>query len=106
MWRGGVLSLTIMTVLCLLTKESFAGERPTLVPRTFELPRLAEADFTIDPAGVRGALSRYGPRPLSFRPSISLGWQATKHLRIGPELRHGGGSSVIVGIGFCGTLPW
>lgn len=106
MRRGGVLSFVTITILCVLTREGVAGERPILAARTFELPRLAEADFTIDPAGVRGALSRYGPRPLSFRPSISLGWQAGKYLRIGPELRHGGGSNLIVGIGLCGTFPW
>ncbi len=103
MRRGGVLSILVVTLLC--GTPCAAGEKPALYPMAFTLPGVPGLDLTIDPAGVRGALPKSGPRPIGFRPNISLGWQITARLRLGPEIRHDGGSSVIIGIGMSGTLP-
>lgn len=72
---------------------------------SFLIPRTERFDFMIDPAGVRGTMSKVGPRPVSFNPSISFGWQLTKGLRLGPELRYGGGAGAIIGIGLVWQLP-
>lgn len=102
---GRVLSTSITFFLLLLPLVGRAEDKP--IPRSYRYalrraPRLA---LEFDLGGTRGSSVAHTPKPLSFRPSMLLGWTVAKDLRLGAELRHTGGTGLLVGFGFVWSLP-
>ncbi len=92
MWRGGVLSISFVLPLM---SGCLGG--PFTQPKTLWTSESGSISARINPGE---KTSNAAPKPLSTRPNASLGWQVTDGLRIGAEIRHQGGSDVLIGTGF------
>lgn len=105
MRHGRVLSAIITVVLHLVPSASWAEEKISARQRSYTLPGASRLTVDLDLGGTRGISITHSPKPLSFRPSLLLGWKVAKDLRLGAELRHTGGTGVLVGLGIVWSLP-
>lgn len=101
---GRVLSAS-MTLFFLLPQVGSAEDKPIVRNYRYAMPSAPRLALELDLGGTRGISTAHSPRPLSFRPSALFGWTVTKDLRLGAELRHTGGTSVLLGLGFVWSLP-